>query len=80
MDLLKPRALNPRKARGTGGNNPWAAEQTAMGDKSNSLQIQTKDMSKGARRRDRADTWGNQTRERGYGMESRKETDPGESP
>lgn len=57
LNLLKARALNPCKAQERGGNNPWAAEQIAMGGKSNSLQRQTEDMSKGARR-DRADTWG----------------------
>lgn len=64
--MLEPRAPNPGRVLERGRNNPWAAEQTAMGFKSISLQI---DISKGARRRDRAETWG--TRPRKEGMEWR---------
>lgn len=43
--MLEPRAPNPGRVLERGRNNPWAAEQTAMGFKSISLQI---DISKGA--------------------------------
>lgn len=64
MDLLEPRALNPHRAQGRGGNNPGVAEQTARVIRA-TAKIQTKDISKEARRRDKAETWGIRPRKEG---------------
>lgn len=54
---LEPMALYPGRTRERGRISSWAAEQRAMENNSSSLQRQTKDICKGARRRGRAGTW-----------------------
>ena len=72
-------ALYPGRTQERGIISPWAAEQRAVENNSNSLQRHTKDICKGPEE-EAGQKPGHQTRERGYGMENTEETDPGESP